>query len=350
MHKQAEISALLRQRRRMLALIAALALWFGAVLVACGVGAVAISPGAVAAIIGRQIGLPIEPTWNPAYTIVIWQLRLPRVVLGSLVGAALALAGATFQGLLRNPLADPYVLGISAGASLGAVVSIAFGLGGAAWFSGVPFFAFTGALGSAAIVFMLGRKKGRLPVTTLLLAGVALSSFLSSLVSLIVLFSGERMGSILFWLMGGLSGAEWHAVTAVLPYLVLAMAVLAWHSRALNVLAFGEDAAANLGVNVERTKWMLFITASLLTAAAVAVSGVIGFVGLIIPHIVRLLAGPDHRGLLPLSLLFGAAFMVLADTLARSVLAPQELPVGAVTAICGAPYFIHLLRQQGERL
>lgn len=339
-------TAIPRKRKEV---IIALGVWLVVALSAGVLGAVHIPPSTVAAIVARKLCLPVAVTWPPAYEIVLLQIRLPRVLLGSLVGASLALAGATFQGLLRNPLAGPYILGVSSGASLGAVLAMTLGLGGyVAGLSGVPLFAFAGALATIGLVYLLGQKSGRLPIPTLLLAGVALSSFLSSWVSLIVLFSGERIGSILFWLMGGLSGADWRAVRTVLPYFVLGGGALMWNARALNALAFGEDAAGHLGVEVEKLKRTLVFAASLLTAAAVATSGVIGFVGLVTPHVVRLLRGPDHRGLISLSAVIGATFLVAADTLARTVLAPQELPVGAITALCGTPFFIHLLRHQED--
>ncbi|HHT27630.1 MAG TPA: iron chelate uptake ABC transporter family permease subunit [Firmicutes bacterium] len=335
-----------RQSTPLLLLTLAL-IWLGVVVVSGAVGAVSIPPGTVAGILGKRFGLPIEATWPEVYDTVIWQLRLPRVILGSLVGAALSLAGATFQGLLRNPLADPYILGVSSGASLGAVIAIALGMQvSIAGITALPLFAFLGALVATLIVFMLGMQKGHLPLATLLLAGVALSSFLSAIVSLVVLFSGQRMGPILFWLMGGLDRANWSGIMQILPYLLLGATLLIWHARNLNALAFGEDTAGHLGVNVERVKRTLFVAASLLTAGAVAVSGVIGFVGLITPHVIRLLRGPNHRGLLPLTMVLGAIFLVAADTIARTVVAPQELPVGIVTALCGAPFFLHILRRQ----
>lgn len=325
--------------------------WIATVLVAGAIGAVQIPPLAVARIIAHKLGWPTHTDLPAVWDTVVWQIRLPRVILGSLVGAALGLAGAAFQGLLRNPLADPYVLGVSSGASLGAVLALALGLPmGVAGLSSVPLFAFAGALAAIGLVFVMGRQGGRLPMTGLLLAGVALSSFLSSAVSLIVLFSGERMGPILFWLMGGLSSADWPAVLHVLPYLVVGGAIMVWHARALDALAFGEATAGHLGVEVERVKLALFIAASLLTASAVAVSGVIGFVGLVTPHIVRLLRGPSHRWLLPIAMALGAIFLVAADTLARTVLAPQELPVGAVTALCGAPFFLYILHRQTDKV
>lgn len=338
------------RKKDSLTVAAACGVWLLVALLSTAWGAVRIPPSVVAGIIGRKLGLPITDTWPPAYETIVLYVRLPRVLLGSLVGAALAMAGATFQGLLRNPLADPYILGVSSGASLGAVLAIALGVSGSFWGrSSVAAAAFVGALLAVGLVLMLGTKGRRMPIPTLLLAGVAVNSFLSSLVSLVILFSEKHLGSYLFWLMGGLGSANWQAVISMLPYLFVAGGALTWHASALNALAFGEESAEHLGVHVERVKVTLVLTASLLTAAAVATSGVIGFVGLITPHIVRLLKGPDHRGLIPLAVVTGATFLVAADTLARTVVVPQELPVGAVTALCGAPFFMHLLRHYGER-
>ncbi|HHW08515.1 MAG TPA: iron ABC transporter permease [Firmicutes bacterium] len=345
------LRGLRRGFRRGFTLGGALLLWVITVVVACGFGAVPLTPLQIATMLAKMVGLPVDASaWPPTYELIFLQIRLPRVILGSLVGAALALSGAAFQGLLRNPLAGPYVLGISGGASLGAVLAMALGLGSlATGLSTVPVMAFLGALGTLILIMALGSSQGRLPTTTLILAGVAVGSFFSSVVSIIVLFSDERMGSILFWLMGGLSGAGWSTVVNMTLYMLPAALVLFWHARNLNAMAFGDEAAGHLGVEVEKVKKWLLVAASLLAAAAVSSSGVISFVGLIVPHVVRMIKGPDHRGLLPLSMVLGAVFLVACDTVARTVMAPQELPVGAVTALCGAPFFVHLLRRHKTR-
>lgn len=278
---------------------------------------------------------------------IIWQVRLPRVILGGMVGAALAVAGVIFQGLLRNPMADPYVLGISSGASLGATLALTIILR----YHGLPLnsvqlAAFFGALLTVAVVYRLGRVRGQVSILALLLAGIAVSTVLSAMVSFLIYFSGEKSQPLIYWLMGGLGGRNWDAVRSASPYLVIGTFTAIVYSRHLNVLNLGEEAAHSLGVNVGRVRLVLVATASLLTAASVAVSGIIGFVGLVVPHTLRLLFGGDHRLLIPASCLAGAAFLALADTVARTIMAPTELPVGIVTALCGGPFFLYLLRQR----
>lgn len=280
---------------------------------------------------------------------IILQLRLPRVILAALVGGALSVAGATLQALFRNPLADPYVTGVSSGASLGAAFALTFSLNFTFWGIGtVPLFALGGALAALTLVYNLARIEGVIPVVILLLAGIAVGACFSAAVSLLTYFAGERLHGIVFWLLGSLSGATWQQVTLILPYLALGLLVAFFYTREMNAMLFGEETALHLGVEVEKVKRLLLVNASLLTAAAVAVSGLIGFVGLITPHVVRLLAGPDHRVLLPASAFAGAALLVAADTLARTALAPTELPVGIITTLLGGPFFIYLLRRRKE--
>lgn len=288
--------------------------------------------------------------WPVAHTAIVFRVRLPRIVLAALVGAGLAMAGATYQGLLQNSMADPYIIGVSAGASVGATLGII--LRGTFSFLGlstVTLMAFLGAVSATFLVYNIARVGGRVPVSTLLLAGVAVSSLLSAIVSFIMVLSSESMHEIVYWMMGSLSGRSWDHVRNSLPYLVLGGLVVLFYARELNLMLLGEEAAQNLGVNVERVKGILLTAGSLMAAAAVSVSGVIGFVGLIIPHTVRLLTGPDHRVLLPAAALVGAIFLVVADTLARTIMAPAELPVGVITALAGAPFFLYLLRRQRDR-
>jgi iron complex transport system permease protein len=282
---------------------------------------------------------------------IIWEIRLPRVLLGLLVGASLALAGAAFQGLLRNPLADPYTIGVSSGAALGAVCVIFFqltflGLG----FYSVPFFAIAGGMLALAIVFGLTYVSSRsMAVETVILAGIIISSFFSSFISLIVAFSGEELRQILFWLMGSVGMRGWNYFYLLLPFFVVGSLLILIHHRELNALAFGDESAQHMGVQVQKRKVFILLGASLLTGAAVAVSGMIGFVGLVIPHLVRLVVGPNHRYVLPLSMLIGGAFLVLADLISRTVIAPRELPIGVITAIIGAPVFALLLIREKRR-
>jgi iron complex transport system permease protein len=278
---------------------------------------------------------------------IILNVRLPRILLAGLVGAALAVAGATYQGLFRNPLADPYLLGVAAGAGLGATIAflIPFSLSWMA-FGAVPLFAFVGAVGAVAVVYLLARVGKTLPATTLILAGVALGAFLASITAYLMTISGRELHGIVFWLLGGLSLTKWAEVWVVLPCILAGVIVIWLHARPLNVMQLDEEQAQQLGINVERVKLILLGAASLITAAAVCFTGLIAFVGIMIPHAVRLIWGPDYRFLLPLSTLVGAIFLILADTLAHTLLSPTEIPVGVITAFCGAPFFLYLLRRR----
>lgn len=310
-------------------------------------GSVAIPLDALAQMIGAKLpGAHIVATWSPTWETILFDIRLPRIVLAALVGAALATAGATYQGLLRNPLADPYLIGVSAGAGLGATLAIVFAFGA------IPLLAFIGALSATALIYALARAGGRTTPTTLILAGVALGAFLSAITSFLMFKndSAFRTHQVIAWMMGSFALSSWQSVAALLPYLLIGWLGVYANARVLNVLQLGDTQAQQLGVPVERVTLLLVAAASLITAAAVAVSGIIGFVGLIVPHAVRLLWGPDHRFLLPMSALIGAIFLIFADTLARTLLSPSELPVGIITAFCGAPFFLYLLRQRKETL
>jgi len=293
----------------------------------------------------------ITPTWQSTVSTIIVDIRLPRVILAGLVGATLAIAGATYQGIFRNPLADPYLIGVAQGASLGAVIGFllpvnwqGFGL------TIIPVLAFVGAILSTTTVYLLARVGKTLPVTTLILAGVALGALLGSIVSYLIISSGEEMHGIIFWLMGSFSLSQWSEIGIVLPYAAVGTAVIIIFSRVLNVMQLDEEQAQQLGVNVERIKIILLAAATLITAAGVAFVGTIGFVGIIIPHATRLIWGADHRFLLPLSVLTGAIFMVLTDLAARTIMAPTEIPIGVITAICGAPFFLYLLRRRKKAI
>ncbi|ODS41832.1 MAG: iron ABC transporter [Candidatus Altiarchaeales archaeon IMC4] len=272
-------------------------------------------------------------------SIIISQIRLPRIILAALVGSALAVAGAAMQGLFKNPMADPYVIGISSGAAFGASIAIVVHLS-------VPVFAFLFAAGTAFLVYNIAKKNGRVPVETLLLSGIAVAAFFSAMTSLVMYLAGEDLHQIVFWLMGGLWGSDWGKVTVAAPFIFLGTIGIFVFSRDLNAMLLGEEHAQHLGIEVENVKKILLVLVSLITGIAVAVSGIIGFVGLIIPHIARLVVGPDHRILIPVSALIGAIFLVWADTLARTIISPTELPVGIITAFFGAPFFIYLLRRK----
>ena len=289
----------------------------------------------------------IAPEWASTLETIVIDIRLPRVMLAGLVGAALAAAGATYQGLFRNPLADPYLIGVAQGAALGAVIGFLLPSGWhALGFGIIPLLAFAGALISTTVVYLLARVGKTLPVTTLILAGVALGALLSSIVSYLIISSGDKLHSIMFWLMGSFSLSQWSEAIMVLPYMLVGLVVLLLYARSLNLMQLDEEQAQQLGINVERLKLVLLGAATLITAAAVSFVGIIGFVGIIIPHAVRMIWGADYRFLLPLSILTGAIFLILADILARTALAPTEIPIGVITAICGAPFFLYLLRRR----
>ena len=274
---------------------------------------------------------------------IILSLRLPRAILAGLVGAGLSVSGATFQALLRNPLADPYILGVSSGAALGAIVAILLGLGTFSF--GLPLASFLGALLTILLVFYFGRQGGKIHPNTLLLAGVITGSFLSALIMFFISVSRrEELHTIIFWLMGDFSFSNARAILIIFPYILLGVVLLYLRSRHLNLILSGEENAIQLGVDVEKLKLISYLSASLIAAASVSVCGLIGFVGLIIPHSVRLIFGPDHRLLIPSAALLGASFLIASDTFARTLLAPVELPVGVITAAFGGPFFIYLLR------
>jgi iron complex transport system permease protein len=310
---------------------------------ACAVGVLAgpvhISPAAVAQTL-------VGGTIDPGQANILWSLRFPRVVLGAIVGGMLAIAGSAYQGVFRNPLADPYLLGAAAGANLGATLAIAFGPGSAAvGVNLVPLAAFIGAAAAVAGAYALGRTVTGLRSTTgLILAGVAIAAFFNSIETYIQQTHPAAIREAYSWILGRLVTAGWDGVLLVLPYVAIATAVIFLHRRLLDALTVGEEEVTTLGIPVRRVRIVVVVAATLGTAAVVAVGGTIAFVGIIIPHTIRLLAGRSYRVVVPLSLLFGAAFLVLADTAARTVVAPAELPIGAITAFIGAPFFIAVLR------
>ena len=293
-----------------------------------------------------------KESWaNPfgnSHSNILINMRLPRILLAGLVGAALSTAGATFQGVFRNPLADPYLLGVAQGAGLGAVIGFMLPSARFAVLGSVPVLALCGGLITILILYSLARVGRTLPVTTLILAGVALGAFLLAITSFLTMTQFEEgLEGVLYRLMGSFSNSEWNEVYVLLPYLAIALIPIFLYSRSLNLMQLDEEQAQQLGVNVEKVKMILLLSATLLTAAAVSFAGCIGFVGIIIPHTVRLIWGPDYRFLLPLSTILGAIFLILADTLSRTVLLPTgEIPVGVITAMVGAPFFLYLLRQK----
>jgi iron complex transport system permease protein len=340
------------RRTRLYSILGLLVLLLVVIAIATSIGSVQIPLSTTFSILADRLPfVNIAQTWQNAIATIILDIRLPRVILAGLVGAALATAGATYQGLFRNPLADPYLIGVAQGASLGAVIGfllpVTWNIAG---FGLIPLLAFIGALLATVTVYLLARVGKTLPVTTLILAGVALSALLSSIVSYLIISSGDKMHGIIFWLMGSFSLSQWSEIKIVLPYVAVGTAVIMIFARSLNVMQLDEEQAQQLGINVERLKLILLAAATLITAASVAFVGTIGFVGIIIPHAVRLIWGADHRFLLPLAVLTGAIFMILTDLVARTILAPAEIPIGVITAICGAPFFLYLLRRRKKAI
>jgi iron complex transport system permease protein len=327
-----------------------LLLLFAGVIISILVGSVFIPPlKLIRVLIDRIAGINLTGDLETA-AVILFQLRLPRTVLVAITGAALGGSGAAYQGLFRNPLADPYLIGVASGAGLGAIIAMSihwpYTLGG--WFA-IPIAAFLAALVTVVVVYNLARVGKTAPTTNLILAGVAISSFATALTSLLMLQSEGDIHSAIAWLLGGGALGGWEPVLASLPYIAIGLTVLVVMSHRLNVLQFGDEQAQQLGVPVEKVRWIIIISASLTTAAAVAFSGIIGFVGLIIPHIIRMFWGSDYRRLLPLSIISGAWLLLFADVLARVVLAPQELPVGIITALAGAPFFLWVLRRSKKQ-
>lgn len=324
----------------------------GAVLLNVGIGAVRIDPERVIAIIASHAGLDTGIDFTRQQDAVLWSIRLPRVVLTGLVGAALAVSGAALQGIFRNPLADPSIIGVSSGAALGAVASIVLALTPFGSWS-LSIFAFTGGLITTAIIYRLARHGGRTDVVTLILTGIALNAICGAGTSFFIYLADDaQLRTITFWTMGSTGGATWKAVSIYLPFAATGLLLVPRWSSALNLLVLGEYEARHLGINTEHTRLALILLTATMTGASVAIAGTIGFIGLIVPHLIRLVAGPDHRLLIPVSALGGATLLLMADLFARTVVSPSELPLGTVTALLGGPFFLWMLhrtlRQQGS--
>ncbi len=331
-----------------------LALWLGSLTVllvlsmfaTIMIGAVKIPLSTVLQILGSQVPfLNIEGSFTTSQFDTIINLRLPRILLAALVGAMLALAGVAYQGILHNPLAEPYILGVSSGAAIGAASSIIFLGSTVVGYFTIPFFALIGALVTLALVITLARINNQRGTQTLILAGVIMQAFNSAILIFLVSISGDAMEKVIFWTMGSLANRDRVDVLALLPVFLLGSIYLLTQARELNVMSLGERAATHLGVHVERKKIAILIIASFMAASAVSIVGIIGFVGLIIPHLMRLLTGPNHRLLVPVSILAGAIFMLATDTLARTIVPARELPIGVLTAFIGAPVFAYFLRK-----
>lgn len=314
-----------------------------AVIIGAGIGAVRVTPAEVLAIILDHLGISTNIEYTQQQDAVVWAIRIPRVLLAMFVGAALAISGAVLQGIFRNPLADPSLIGVSSGAALGAVVAI---VSGATVFGlmTVPVCAFVGGILVTLIVWTLSRRNGRIDTVTLILVGVAMNAMIGAAMGMLnYIADDEQLRAVVFWSLGSLGGATWRSNAAILPLIAIGLLILPRYARVLNLLVLGEREARHLGVNVDRARFLLIVVVALTTAAAVSFAGIIGFVGLIIPHVIRLLSGPDHRILLPASALAGASLLVVTDLISRTIVSPAELPIGVVTALLGAPFFLFLL-------
>jgi iron complex transport system permease protein len=341
-----------RSKRWKLIFLMLIVIMFVTVIVALNIGYAPISFSEILSILGKQIpGLNefIVPTaFSQTNEAIIMQIRLPRILSGVIIGAGLATSGVLYQGVFRNPMADPYVLGVSAGASVGAGFAILFGSGlSVLGFPIVPTTAFIAALITVFVVYNISKVGSRVPEMTLLLSGIAITIFLAAIFQIMqVLAPNTKLHSLVFWSIGGIANATWSDWWSVFPFIIVGIILSYFFSRDLNMIALGEDTAQHLGVNTETTKKILLTLGSMMTAAAVSISGLIGFVGLMIPHITRLIIGPDHRILLPASIIVGAIFLVVCDAIARIVTGASELPVGVITALAGGPFFIFLLRKR----
>lgn len=338
---------------KLLAYVTAAAFLFCAMLMGVSIGTVSVHPITIIRVISAEI-FPFISLGNTdaMHANIIMNIRLPRVLLAGLVGASLAIAGAAFQGLLRNPLADPYTIGVSSGASLGAVLTLFLGL--SIPFAGMftlPLFSILFSFLTIFAVLLFARNIERsMKVETIILTGIIFSSFLGALISLMIALTGEELRQIIGWLLGSVSMRGWAYINIILPFFIIGAILLLVNSKELNAMSFGEERAQHIGVDVQKRKMMVLVAGSILTGAAVAVSGTIGFVGLVIPHLTRLLWGPDHRHLLPLSILMGAGFLIIADLVSRTIIAPTELPIGVITALIGAPAFGVILMKRKNKL
>ena len=329
--------------RRVVVAVATLVALVVAVVLGLVIGPVPISAQRILGDAVSHLGIG-HSTLGSTQSSIVWQLRAPRLVLGLLAGAMLAVAGGTYQGVFRNPLADPYLLGVAAGAGLGATLAIVDVADAASVPTWTPLLAFAGAMVAVTLTWVIGGRSMRSTTATLVLAGVAVSAlFTSAQTFLQQRSSAQSIANVYIWLLGSLANASWHSVFIVTPYVIVCIIVCVLAGRALDVMSVGDDEARSLGLSVRSVRLVVVVASSLGTAAIVSVVGLIGFVGIIVPHIVRLLVGTSYRRILPLSVIFGAAFLVLCDTVARTVMAPSELPLGVVTAIVGAPVFVLIL-------
>lgn len=334
------------KNKKWLAYLLAAVFLICAMVIGISIGTVSVPISYILKIIGQEVFyFPVGGAIDPMYTNIVMNIRLPRVILAGLIGASLAIAGAAFQGLLRNPLADPYTLGVSSGASVGAVFTLFFQISlPAIGLYTLPIFSIAASFVTMITVLLFASRIDRsMKVETIILTGIIFSSFLGAFISLMIALTGDELRQIIGWLLGSVSMRGWEYIKIMLPFFVIGSLLLLFSARELNAMSFGEEQAQHLGVNVQKRKMLVLAAGSILTGAAVAVSGTIGFVGLVIPHLIRIVWGPDHKHLLPLSLLIGGGFLILADLVARSVISPAELPIGVITALIGAPVFAAIL-------
>lgn len=294
--------------------------------------------------------ISLDKTWDDGMETIIWDLRMPRIVLAIIVGAMLSISGVAFQGVLKNPLADPYILGISSGAALGAAISILF-LNQGLYLGKftISLFAFLGGILTLLFVFFITNNSLSQKNETIILAGVIAQSLAGAMLSFLIAISGDQMQSIVYWMMGSLANTDWLDIWVIIPYFLIGSIFIYANHQVLNLFSLGDKSANHLGVNVNRKKYSILIVASLLAAAAVSLVGIIGFVGLVIPHLVRIIVGPNHRVLIPVSMITGAIFLLWADTIARTIIPSRELPIGVITAFIGAPFFAYLLKRRVGR-
>lgn len=322
-------------------------------IVATSVGAANITPYNVLSVLLKHvpfIGRYINGNIDATFSLIVFKVRMPRIVMASFVGMGLSVVGASFQALFKNPMADPYVLGVSSGAALGAALAIVIKLPYMGSFlSIVTVFAFIGAVITIIFVYSIAQVKGKVTTTNLLLAGIAVNFFISAMISIIMVFNQQDVNKIVFWMMGSFNASSWKNIIMVAPIVLIGTVIIYFFHRDFNLMLIGDESAKSLGVETEMLKKLIVIVSSMIMAVSVSFSGIIGFVGFLVPHIVRIMFGPDNKTVIPFSALGGAIFLLLADTVARTVASPAELPVGAVTSIIGAPYFIYLLMKMKRR-
>lgn len=342
-----------RIKKRKTLFIILLIVYFVLAVIATSMGAANITTYDVLKVILKAIpiiGKHVDGNVSNTHFLIIFMVRLPRIIMASLVGMGLSVVGASFQSLFKNPMADPYVLGISSGAALGAALAIVINISGsAATLSITTIFAFIGAICTTILVYSIAQVRGKVGTTNLLLAGSAVSFLMSSMISIIMVFNQEEVNKIVFWMMGSFNASSWKNIFIVAPIVLIGTIVIYFFYRDFNLMLVGEDNAKSLGVETEKLKKLIIIISSMIMAVCVSFSGIIGFVGFLVPHMIRIVFGPNNKALIPFSALGGAIFLLLADTTARTIASPAELPVGAVTALIGSPYFIYLLIKMKKR-